>query len=387
MRVHDNGTADSRRAAPQILAPRSSVDSGQPEYTEAVRIQWWIAIFVMAVCAVAVAQSGFTVVIPVLVLDHQGQPIAGLDGDQFRLSDNGRLQRLTSFASANTGTVTLALVVDTGDPDAVGQAQRSAGVITGMVVGDLGQTSVYIAGPDPHQVLGFTDDSIKVADVLLHLEHSPVAPQGTSPVAEATKQALLDLSHRPATETRAILIIAKDIGGGAAAEATLQTALAGAIPIFRISPKRPQGAAAPSNPDSVEAGGTGAGSQREQQLPQDANGRGTVASSGTDVASIDLTPAAGAAKDVAGAIVAPHAGDYVYASGGMALDAGSDADFDRKLASIGADLRGLYWLYYQPDDLAMHERRHAVTLRVFRQPGQVAPAKLAYRHGYWAPIK
>lgn len=340
----------------------------------------------MALSAAAGAQARFTVSIPVLVLDHQGQPIPGLDGDQFRLSDNGRPQRISGFSST-VQTVALAVVVDTGDRDAVGQAQRTAQLLAAMVMGDLGVAGVYIGGPNPHQVLAFTGDQDQVVKTLQHLELSPAAPQGASPLAEAAKQALLDLSHRPETETRALLLIAKDNGAGAAAAATLQTALAGAIPIFRVAPRRPQGASAPSNPDSVEAGGAGPGSQRDDQLPPGSAGRGTVASSGTDAANVDLTPVAGAAKGAAGAILTPHAGDYVYASGGLTLGAGSDADFDRKLVAVGADLRGIYWLSYQPDDLGMHERRHAVSVRVIRQPGQPAPDALAYRRGYWAPIK
>ncbi|MGH9394968.1 MAG: hypothetical protein ACRD1E_12415 [Terriglobales bacterium] len=337
-----------------------------------------------AACAQAPAPA-FTVEIPVLVLDHQGQPLLQLDQDRFRLSDNGRPQRITAFL-ADARPVALAIVVDTSDRDAIAQAHRAAELIAAMVVGDLGQASIYIAGPQPRRLLDSTRDHDRLADALRHLALTPAAPLGLGRVTEPANLALLDLTHLSDTNARAVLIIGNDAArSGPAAASLVAAAQDHAIAIFRIAPRRPDGAAAHVNPDTPSVAGAGPGSQRDPALlPGDAR-PGMPAANNTDRATVNLLPIPAAAARLAGDVLVPHRLDYVYDSGGLALSGDDNFQFDRNLSSIGADLRSLYRLYFHPDDLAVPARRHLISVAVLSGAGQPAPATLSYRRSYLGP--
>ncbi|HUX67782.1 MAG TPA: VWA domain-containing protein [Terriglobales bacterium] len=324
----------------------------------------------------------FAVEIPVLVLDHHGQPVLNLDRDQFRLRDDGLPQRITTFDRA-ARPVSLAVVVDVTDRDAIAQVKRSALLLTAMVMGAAGEASVYVSGPNPRQVLPFTHDQDKVASVLQHLQLSPTPPLDHGQVTEPASQALLDLTHRPAADARAVLIIGKHAASRSpAATALFAGALQQPIAIFRLAPQRPDGAAPYLNPDLPSRRGTGQGSQRVPQLPVLAAGRGTSAQAPTDQATVNLLPLPKTALGLAAKVVAPHLRDYVYDSGGVTLQGGSDADFDRKLSSIGADLRSYYYLGYQPNDLATAGPRHRISVQVQPLDGGPSYGQLLFRRAY-----
>lgn len=328
----------------------------------------------------------FTVEIPVLVLDHQGQPLLQLDQDRFRLSDNGRPQRLSGF-DAEAHPVALALVVDTSDRDAIAQAHRAAELIASMVVGALGSASVYISGPKPQRVLDSTSDHGKIADALRHLVQTPSAPQGQGMITEPASLALLDLAHAPDSDARAVLIIGKDAArSGPAANALVEEAMKNAIAIFRVAPRRPDGTDAAVNPDSTAVRGTGAGSQRDPNvLPAPERPGMPISNGNPDSAAVSLLPIPATAVRLTGDVLEPHRLDYVYDSGGLTLSGGDNAEFDRNLSSVGADLRSFYRLYFHPDDLAAPSLRHAVSVSVLPAAGQPNAGSISYRRAYLGP--
>ncbi|MGH9394260.1 MAG: hypothetical protein ACRD1E_08840, partial [Terriglobales bacterium] len=110
--------------------------------------------------------------VPVLVLDKKGQPIESLNREDFQIYDDGVLQHLSAFDN-QPRPISLAIVVDTSDWDAIDQAKRSAELISAMVVGAAGEASIFIPGPEPKQLLAFTGDSNQIANQLRHLDKSP----------------------------------------------------------------------------------------------------------------------------------------------------------------------------------------------------------------------
>jgi len=349
----------------------------------------------MVVAAAAQSPAGgakagvgaFTVDIPVLVLDKHGQPVLQLDQDLFRLSDNLRPQRIARFETA-ARPVSLAIVVDAHDRDALAQAKRSAVLMASMVMGAEGEASVYVAGAQPGQVLGFTADADKVEETLQHLPLSPAAPLGQGTVTQPANQAVVDLSHRAADRTRAVLIIARQADrDGTDAHALEEAAMSQSVTIFRISPEKLDNTAEAQNPDSVEVGGTGQGSQRDPNVMPNGANRGAPNYNNKDQATVDLTPVLRTGAKVAGAVVTPHYLDYVFDSGGLTLGSGDNAEFDRQLSSIGADLRALYHLYFRPDDLSAPSRRHRVEVRVLRGAETPPVGKIEYRRGYFGPVQ
>lgn len=304
--------------------------------------------------------------VPVLVLDKQGQPMQDLERQNFRVFDDGRLQRISGFDN-EPRPVSLAIVVDTSDWNAIDQARRSAELISAMVIGAQGQAALYVPGPEPKRLLGFTSDTDKLANLLRHLEKSPTAPQGEGSVVEPLNLAMLDLRAQPRERTRAALLITNAGDKGTGAEALIESGMSDAIPIFRIAANRPAKAPDHTNPDSVDQRGTGQGSQRVQAPPAPVSSRG-MPTSGSGAGNLDLAPIIGAAAGLAGKIFTPHHLDYVYYTGGISYDPGDDRDFDRKLSLIGEELRSIYHVFYSPNNLTPVAQVHSIAVQLDLPP-------------------
>ena len=318
--------------------------------------------------------------VPVLVLNKQGEPLDTLGKDDFHLFDDGRLQKISSFDN-QPRPLSLAIVVDTSDYDAIDQAKRSAELITSMVVGAAGQASIFIPGPEPKQILNFTGDSTKISDLLRHLTKSPSSPQGEGSITEPLNLAMLDLRHQPRENTRAALVITRSSSkGGEQAQAIMDSDMSDAIPIFHISPNRPKNASAHLNPDSTAERGTGQGSQRVQAPPAPVDSRGQPTSS-AGAGNLDLAPILGAVAGLAGRVLAAHNLDYVYNSGGVSYSAGNDSDFDQKLSRIGDDLRAIYHLYYTPNNLSPLAELHQIQVQL-DLPATAGIGATSYRRTY-----
>ncbi|MGH9478926.1 MAG: hypothetical protein ACRD1A_06820 [Terriglobales bacterium] len=318
--------------------------------------------------------------VPVLVLNKSGQPMEQLSQPNFKVLDNGQSQEITGFDS-QPRPLSLAIVVDTSDWDAIGQAKRSAHLLTDMVVGAQGVASVFIPGPEPKQLLPFTSDTAKIADVLMHLTKSPTAPRGEGSVTEPLNLAVMALRHQPPGRTRAALVISNaSTRGGEQAQALLESDMSQAIPIFRLAPNRPAGAPDHINPVSTSSGGTGQGSQRVQAPPSPVDSHGMPTSS-AGATNLNLAPIIGGVAGLAGKVLAPHHMDYVYNSGGLDYSPGNDHQFDQKLSLIGEELRAIYHLYYAPNDLGVQPALHEITVQL-DLPATADIGKTSYRHSY-----
>lgn len=318
--------------------------------------------------------------VPVLVLGKDGQPMQELTDNDFKIFDDGRLQKIGGFDNSPR-PVSLAIVVDTYDWNAIDQAKRAARLISAMVVGAQGVASIYIPGPQAKCLLPFTSDTDKIANVLQHLDLSPVAPAGGGAITAPLNEAMLALQHQPRTRTRAALVISSSNAHGTGAAALLESGSSDAIPIFRIEPNQPADAPEHINPDTPALRGLGQGSQRVQRPEAPMNSRGTPTSGAGDLGNIDLGPIIGAAAGLAGKVLAPHHLDYVYYSGGVTYNPGNDHAFDQQLSLIGEELRSFYHLYYSPNDLTAQAALHVITVNL-DLPATSNLGHVAYRRTY-----
>jgi len=318
--------------------------------------------------------------VPVLVLDKKGQPVDTLDQEDFKVFDDGTLQKLTGFDN-QPRPISLAIVVDTSEWDAIDQAKRAAEMISAMVVGAQGEASIFIPGPEPKQLLPFTSDSSVLTNALKHLDKSPTAPQGEGAITEPLNLAMLDLRHQPSDHTRAALVISHSSArSGVGAEALLEGAMSDAIPIFHLTPNRPANAPAHNNPDTPAERGTGQGSQRVQAPPAPVDSHG-MPTSNPGMGNLDLGPIISGTVGLAGKVFAPHHMDYVYNSGGVTYSAGNDRDFDHKLSLIGDELRAVYHLYYSPSNLAGSMPLHTIAVQL-ALPATADVGNTSYRRSY-----
>lgn len=314
--------------------------------------------------------AGVTVVnVPVLVLDHAGAPVTGLDQDSFAVFDDGRPQRLVSFDN-QPRPITLAVVIDSSDPNAVAQAHRSAELLAQMVVGSSGEAGIFIASSEAKEILPFTGDLGAIVDTLHHLRVGP----RTDGIGEPLSMAVMALARQPRNRTRAVLVISRQTPkGDSFSQAIMETSMNDATPIFQLVPNRPKDANN-INPISPSEAGSGVGSNRAQ-IPPTVTAQGKFPPTEGSAANFDL----GAAISSAGSKIHSHKWDYVRTTGGVRLNASNDGDFDRKLAEVGNSLRNIYQIYYHPDDLSAQARLHQIEVQV-KSP---APGgTVSYRHAY-----
>lgn len=314
--------------------------------------------------------AGVTVVdVPVLVLDHSGAPVIGLNRDSFQVLDDGQPQKLISFEN-QPHPLTLAIVIDTSDPDAVGQAHRAAELLAQMVVGSNGQAGIFIASAEAKQVLPFTGDLNAIVDALHHLRVGP----RTDGIGEPLSMAVMALARQSRARTRAVLVISRQSPkGDSFSQAIMETSMNDATPIFQLSPNRPKNVN-DVNPIDPNRAGTGVGSNRAQ-IPPAVTTQGKFPPAAGSAANFDLGATLSGVLDS----MRSHKWDYVHTTGGLSLKASNDGDFDRKLAEVGNALRSIYQLYYHPSDLTAQARLHQIMVQVQSPaPGGTVTFRRAY---------
>ncbi|MGH9525792.1 MAG: hypothetical protein ACRD2F_03890 [Terriglobales bacterium] len=317
--------------------------------------------------------TGVTVVdVPVIALNGQGQPVSALNRQDFRLYDDGNPQRLTAFDSAPR-PVSLAIVVDTSQRAALFQAQRAARVLSQILVGADGRAAVFIPGYPARQVSRFRHGARTLVATVRQLKLGPTR----SRLSDALDLALLHLRYQPINRTRAVIVISQtDPRVGPAGREVVEMAMNNAIPIFRVYPPQPPGAA-PDNPINPETNGTGAGSQSQQPYIPPVGAKGNPPPPADDSMNLGalVFPIA---KAIAG-VMQSGQWNYVHATGGLNLHAGNERQFDQRLAEVGNALRSIYHLFYIPDDLGPFPAVHHIQVRLIA----LAPArKTVFRRSY-----
>ncbi len=317
--------------------------------------------------------TGITMVdVPVLALNRQGEPVPALTRGDFRLLDDGRVQRISAFGSSPR-PVSLAIVVDTSQWAALFQAQRAARVFTQMLVGTGGRAAVFIPGDTPKQVSKFTDGAKTLVTTLRKLK---LGPTRTS-LSDALELALLRLRMQPDSRTRAVVVITQSSPHvGSMGREVVESAMDNAIPIFRVYAPTPPGPG-PENPINPETNGAGAGSQREQPYVPPVGAKGNPPPAPGD--AMNLGALVFPIAQAVGSVFQSGRWNYVHATGGLDLHAGNERQFDRRLGEVGNALRSIYHLYYQPNDLGPVPAVHRIRV----QMAPLAPAnKAVYRRSY-----
>lgn len=317
--------------------------------------------------------TGVTVVdVPVIALNAHGQPVPALNRQDFRLYDDGNPQRLTAFDSAPR-PVSLAIVVDTSQRAALFQAQRAARVLSQMLVGADGRAAVFIPGYPARQVSHFRHGAQTLVATLRQLKLGPTRSQ----LSDALELALLRLRAQPLSRTRAVIVISQtNPRVGPAGREVVEMAMNNAIPIFRVYPPQPPGAA-PDNPINPETNGTGAGSQRQQPYVPPVGAKGNPPAPADD--SMNLGALVFPIAQAIAGVMQSGQWNYVHATGGLNLHAGNERQFDQRLAEVGNALRSIYHLFYMPNDLGSFPAVHHIQVRLIA----LAPAqKTVFRRSY-----
>jgi VWFA-related protein len=335
--------------------------------------------------APAQAKIGITVALvntPVTVRDSKGQMVDTLDAKDFRITDNGVLQRILHFDMGGDPLSVVVLVETSSRVEAILPQVGKAGiVITQTVMGASGEGAVIGFNDSVDKLQDFTASADRIENVFTHLQ----AGTSGSKLYDAMAVGIEMLSGQPQPTAgkpgrrRVMLILseATDVGSDTQFGAVLRQAQLANVTIYSVglSTTRAELQAAPKDttPHPTPPGTFGA-----PPMP------GTVQTPETEAArygSGDLTQAIiWAVQHVKDKIKGNPLELAATGTGGEHLATFKDRSVEKAIDEIGGELHSQYSVTYTPtgtNDAGYHEIKVAIA-----KPGSNG-WKVRARPGYY----
>jgi VWFA-related protein len=314
-------------------------------------------VFWLAVAALA-AQPGPTfrvpvhlVNVPALVFSKENGLVTGLQATDFRVYDNGHLQKVSLDTAATSVSVVLAVQVSQDVRGYVPFIKKAGSVVEALLVGDAGEAAVIAYNGDITVLKPFDTGDVQMA-------LSKVSTSGTtSRMIDAGHRAITLLKERPAPRTRILLFIGQPMDSGS--ETTLgflrERAERENVSIYTLT--LPElGKAFVSDTFSL------------QGLPREGGGFKAGADLRKLIAVLNRSSAVEKGADPFSVLTA--------ATGGTQLHFRRQKELESAIATIGVELRSAYLLSYSPR--STETGYHTIQVEV-----NVPGATVHSRPGYW----
>ena len=303
--------------------------------------------------AVIFAQPGSTIRVPVrlvnvptLVFSKDGQLIPGLQASNFRVYDNGRLQKVALETMSAPVSVAVAVQVNSDVRSYIPFIAKAGSVIEALLAGESGETAV----------IAYNDD-VTIIKSFDNLKRIPTSGRQARMI-DAGLRAVTVLKERPGSRGRILLFIGQPIDTGS--EATLASLKEAAeranVTIYALT--LPQFGKAfvsdtvkLSGVSAQEKGGFKAGVDLGRLI--EALGRNSKAEEAADPFSI-----------------------LTAATGGTQIHFRKQRELESAIATIGVELRSGYLLSYYPGSI--EPGYHAIDIEV-----DIPGAKTHSRPGYF----
>jgi VWFA-related protein len=292
------------------------------------------------------------VTLPTLVFSKEGRLIAGLQSVDFRVHDNGRLQRVTLDSAVSPVSVVLAIQVNQDVRTYVPFIAKAGSVVAALLTGESGETAVITYGDDIAVVKPFATGDVQSAFKNL------AADSSLARMIDAGLRAVTLLRERQASRTRVLLFIGQplDIGSESTLSSLKEQAERENVAIYALA--LPEfGKAFVSDTFSLQ------GVSRAEK--------------GGFKGGVDLGNLVAVLRRSSHA--EKHADPFsilTAATGGTQLHFRKQKELEDAIATIGVELRSAYLLSYYAD--STESAYHTVKIEV-GMPG----AKAFSRPGYW----
>ena len=164
------------------------------------------------------------------VFDHGGHPVAGLQREQFEIRDNGAMQPIQVFESADQ-PLTCALLLDTTGSmqEAIPALRNAAREFVGLLrPQDL--VAVYSFSDHIDELADFTEDKTAARRALARLHAG-----GTTALFDSISQLALKLERRPGKK---VIVVLTDGGDNASVlnrESAARRARKAGVPVFAVA--------------------------------------------------------------------------------------------------------------------------------------------------------
>ena len=305
--------------------------------------------------AVVFAQQGSTIRVPVrlvsvptLVLSKDGQLVPGLQASDFRVYDNGRLQKADLETMSAPVSVAVAVQMNQDVRSYVPFIGKAGSAIEALLAGESGETMVIAYNDDVTVVKSF--DNIKRVP----------ANGRQARMIDAGLRGIALLKERPASRARVLLFIGQPIDSGS--ESTLaflkERAETANVTVYALT--LPQFGKAfvsdtiqLSGVSAQEKGGFKAGLDLGRLI--EVLGRSSKAEEGADPFSV-----------------------LTAATGGTPIYFRKQRELESAIATLGVELRSGYLLSYYPSSTA--PGYHTIDIEV-----DISGARVHSRPGYFRP--
>ena len=318
------------------------------------------------------------VITPVTVTDRAGNIVNGLGPKDFRLTDNGKVQKIDQDVAIYPISMVIAVQANAEVEKMLPAIQKMGSAISAQILGDDGEAAV-IEFDHRIQTLGdFSSDPDKLSAALKKLKPG----SGSSRLNDATIESVKLLRSRPVTRRRVLLLIAesRDNGSELKAREVLSEAEFADVVIYAIdiskfvasvtaSPSASRNILDTRPPGAVYAQGPMGGVETPTTISQ--NNMGNWAPVVKDI--YDLAK---------GIFIPPPLEVYTTYTGGRQYAFKSQRELERAVSDLGEELHSQYLLTYQPNNKD-EAGYHNIVVQVLK-PDMKIRARDGY---YWAGIK
>ncbi|HEY4363117.1 MAG TPA: VWA domain-containing protein [Bryobacteraceae bacterium] len=309
---------------------------------------------------------------PVTVLDSDGKLVSDLTALDFRLSDNGKPQKITMDLGEHPVSVVVAVQASLNMEKVLPQIRKVGSVFDSMVAGETGEVAV-VAFDHRNQVLTpFTSDPEMIHQAFLKLK----AGSSTSALNDAVMEGVNMLHNRPKDHRKVLIVISESRDNGSHIHVRdvltnaefndvviypldvshLVTSLTGKVQAARPNTIPPGGQVLP--------GGTVMTPTLDLQMNQNGNFVPVITEIFTQIKAI---------------FVSNPLEVYSRYTGGREFPFFTQKGLEEAVADIGKQLHSVYMLTYTPnnqDEAGFH------TIKVFVDR-HGSDLKVTSRDGYW----
>ena len=318
------------------------------------------------------------VMTPVTVTDRGGNVVNNLTPKDFRLTDNGRVQRITEDVAVHPISMVIAVQANAEVEKMLPAIQKVGSAISAQILGDDGEAAV-IEFDHRIQTLGdFTSDPDKLSAALKKLK----AGSGSSRLNDATIESVNLLRRRPVSRRRILLLIAesRDNGSELKAREVLSAAEFADVVIYAIDiSKFVASVTAPPSANRSVLDNRPPGAVYTQ-------GPGGSVETPTTISQNNMGNWAPVIKDIydmaKGIFIPPPLEVYTTYSGGRQYAFKTQRELERAVSDLGEELHSQYLLTYVPNNQS-EAGYHNIVVQVLR-PDMKVRARDGY---YWAGIK
>jgi VWFA-related protein len=173
------------------------------------------------------------VMAPTTVTTKDGGIVTGLTPSDFRLYDNGKLQRITEDVTNHPLSLVVAIQNSYQLEKVLPQIQKISSLLEAQVLGEDGEVSLITFSNKVETATDFTSDAGKIDKALKAIK---LSFNGQAHLNDATVQAVRMLRNRPTSRRRAILLISesRDEGSSIRAREVLNAAEFANVVIYSV---------------------------------------------------------------------------------------------------------------------------------------------------------